>query len=835
MGSVLPTPEGGGSQAGGNGGDVTVSNYGYSTIFTGKDFSRGIHAQSIGGGGGNGGDVLNYTGGIQVSASYAMGGRAGGGGAGGEVNIYSGDGSYIGTYGKQAHAIYAQSVGGGGGSGGSTANWNVTIGDVIEDFPSLSFGMSVGGSGGDGGHGGVAGVTSGATIETAGFRSYGIFAQSVGGGGGDGGNSMTGAIAFDAFSLTMSLGGNGGGGGNGNIVSVNNNGSIRTGGNFAYGILGQSVGGGGGSGGNSTTFQLDAGIMPHLDDFLLIAPDYSFSLSVGGSSSGGGHGGAVNIASTGPITTYGGFAHGILAQSVGGGGGSAGDATTIEVAAGINPSEVLPFTRSMKGDNVMVLGGRGGAGGNGGLVAVQNLGDITTAGGFATGILAQSVGGGGGTSGSSIKDEYSLINPLGSSMILRGGSGASGNGSNVSVTNSARITTNGVFSHGILAQSIGGGGGFGGISEVSGISSLGFGAGARGVFAQNTGFGVGFAGSIGGSGSSGAVNVTHTGSITTFGNQSHGILAQSAAGTGTAGAVTVTVASSVIANGTDSDGIHAQSTGGTGRGNISITNGGVVQGGSGAGVGVNIDGGANNTLTNMGSGTISALSGKAIAGGIGNDTIVNYGSVVGSVQLGAGANAFQNKAGARFDAGQFVDLGVGNALINDGIFSPGGAGTILGTTVFGDFVQSDIGILEIDIGGFSAGLFDSIDITGALIGGTAGDGSSSPGGTIRFSFLSGYDIFAGLDPGERMVFEFLDVEGSPGFLSASLFSYEFLGNTSGFQFDVFLSAGGLYLEALYAVPAPDTLFLALLGLICVGWHVRRRDASSLRLIRAREK
>ena len=77
-------------------------------------------------------------------------------------------------------------------------------------------------------------------------------------------------------------------------------------------------------------------------------------------------------------------------------------------------------------------------------------GNIATEGNFANGIVAQSIGGGGGTNGSRIVDEYGLVNPLGTSTTtLRGRSSASGDGGAVTVENSANITTQGGFAHGI--------------------------------------------------------------------------------------------------------------------------------------------------------------------------------------------------------------------------------------------------------------------------------------------------------------------------------------------------------------------------------------------------
>ncbi len=807
--------QGGDSAPGGQGGQVSVDS-GDTSIITAGALSHGIHALSVGGGGGSGGNVLNLTGGIQFSMSYGVGGRGGGGGDGGLVDLTSG--SQVTTEGEHAHGLYAQSVGGGGGSGGNAVSWSATIG-VVDQFPAISAAINLGGTGGDGGRSGAVAVDSTGDVLTSGFRSYGILAQSVGGGGGDGGNSMAGTIAVNSLTVSMAVGGAAGGAGNGDSVSLNSGGKTTTEGDFSYGILAQSVGGGGGAGGNSTTLMADIGIMLSWKD-LLPSPDITLGVSVGGDSGSGGGGGSVVVDNAGYIDTMGEFSHGIVAQSVGGGGGAGGDSTSVLVQLSTNPTDYLEFLDFMRVQSNIVLGGSGGAGGDGDAAGVQNSGDIVTEGNFATGILAQSIGGGGGANGSVTADTYDLLNMTGSDMVLRGNSGGSGDGDAVTVENSANITTQGGFAHGIVAQSVGGGGGFAGISEDAGVSTLSFGAGAGGVFAENTyGFGVGFAGSAGGSGAAGAVNVTHTGSILTLGDGSHGILAQSAAGSGLAGPVTVTVGSEVIARGADCDGIHAQSVGGGGRGDIAVNIlGGTIQGGSGTGAGVNLDGGAANTLSN--SGSISALSGTAILGGIGDDRIDNYGTVIGGVNLGGGSNVFNNNLTGRLDSGTLIDLGEGNTFTNAGVLSPGGSGTILDTLLVGDLLQLGTGILEIDVGGFAPGTFDTLSVTGLFSGESDPLALSRPTINICFSFLSSFDLASEIAAHESLAFQFLSA-GSVGSLPMS---YRFSGCPEGFYYSVFWDNESLYLRASNTIPSPGALLLTSIGLGFLGW--RRRKVSS---------
>ena len=800
---------GGASTLGGQGGQVHIDSADTS-IITAGDFSHGIRAMSVGGGGGSGGNAINYTGGVLFSAGLSLGGQGGGGGNGGQVNLSSA--SQITTQGEYAHGLYAESIGGGGGSGGNAVAWSLGSSIPIPglELPSISTSVSVGGSAGAGGSGQAVTVNSTGDISTSALGSYGILSQSVGGGGGEGGNSTAGTIAINSYAASMAVGGAGGNGGSGDAVQVTSSGNTATQGDFAYGILGQSIGGGGGVGGSSKTLLADIEIMTGWAD--LLSPDLNLTLSLGGKAGGGGGGGGVDIISTGHIDTQGEFAHGILAQSVGGGGGVGGDSTNVDIEVTTNPADYAPFLGFMNVGAKVLLGGSGGGGGDGGAVHVGNQGNIVTEGNFANGILAQSVGGGGGAAGYIHNDIYRFTSAM-SPMELGSAGGGGGDGGDVIVENSGDITTHGGFAHGILAQSIGGGGGFGGISEDGGWGSL-LGTLYNGVSAQNTGFGVGFAGSAGGSGSAGAVSVTHTGSITTLGDMSHGILAQSAAGSGTAGPVTVTLASDITANGMDSDGIHAQSVGGSGRGNISINvGGGTVRGGSGTGAGVNIDGGANNTLTNAGS--ISALSGTAILGGGGNDIVNNNGIVTGSVNLGAGSNAFNNNPAGVFNSGTFIDLGAGNRLTNAGVFSPGGLGAAFNTTLIGDLVQSASGLFEIEIGGFTLGSFDFIDITGTLTGELDALGFPLLTGNINFSFLSGYDIASEIGPGQSMTLQFLNADA--GYIGgfAPTMSYGFLGSPSGFQYNVFQQNTGVYFQAVNTIPSPSAFLLGCIGLGCI--------------------
>jgi uncharacterized protein with beta-barrel porin domain len=246
----------------------------------------------------------------------------------------------------------------------------------------------------------------------------------------------------------------------------------------------------------------------------------------------------------------------------------------------------------------------------------------------------------------------------------------------ITVNSTGNILTAGAFSHGIVAYSTGGP-----VTVVS-TGNIGTGSGAsNGIVVSALG----------------AVNVTSTGNITAAGPLSAGIRAYSG------GAVTITSTGNITT--ADPSAIFAQSSGGP----IAIAiKSGMVSGGSG-GAGVDFVGGTNNTLTNMG--TVTALSGLAITGDTGNNTVNNFGTVIGNVTLGTGVNAFNNMAGGVFNPGATVNLGAGNVLTNAGTLSPGGAGVIQTTALTGNLVQSATGRLLTDIN-IVGGTSDRVNASG---------------------------------------------------------------------------------------------------------------------------
>ena len=132
--------------AGSSGGSVTVYNYGnIATYSTGNGIgdasslgSAAIFAQSVGGGGGNGGEANGWV---------SVGGVGGGGGSGGNVFLVN-DGN-LATSANFSQGILEQSIGGGGGNGGSAGAFGI------------GGSLGIGGKGGNGGNGGNVSLTAG--------------------------------------------------------------------------------------------------------------------------------------------------------------------------------------------------------------------------------------------------------------------------------------------------------------------------------------------------------------------------------------------------------------------------------------------------------------------------------------------------------------------------------------------------------------------------------------------------------------------------------------------------------------------------------------------------
>ena len=701
---------GGSGDTGGAGGQVDVDNQGH--IETLGDAAHGIYAKSQGGGGGNGAIALSIdaTDGGRLSTEtvnplVSIGGLGGDGGIGGRVTVTN-SGTIV-TQGKDSHGILAQSVGGGGGNASLGVTLSLDVSSlVLANAVSALIGAKGGGKGGKGGeviinqtgnitvlgegaqavvaesiNGGGGGLVvdldkirstlkntipglhllgrttsqvrrtaavapgdpliefrlgasdtsdmaaSNASMFTSGnFGAAGNFSAgasiaSIGGGGGNSFFKTTLGSDYDSatpdeydapVNLSFALGGELGLNNTGATATINHAGNLVTNGAFAPGLLMQSIGGGGGR--------------SALD---LTAPEYTFAgqlnFSLGAENGDGNYAGGAVSSVSGAIATTGDFAPGVIAQSIGGGGGLA--------------RARLDLTHLNFVDQAISLGSISELGGYAGDLSFDLSGGITTLGARSIGLLAQSVGAGGGLFQSSGAP---------SAEVTLGGDGASsGAGGNLNINNVGVVQTIGDGAHGVLLQSIGGGGGVISTDATSVTFS---------VRSNNTGNG-------------GGLVFNQSGNIMTFGAGANGLILQSlgggggwvdgtfadtAGGIGRGGSIDFSVSGSVFAAAENSTAVFAQSSGSLGGGNILGTLTDMIRGGSGSGYGLWVDGGLSNAVSSAGS--ISAVSGQAIGASYGDDYILNTGLVIGNVDLGAGANAFDNAADASFVAFNTIDL-----------------------------------------------------------------------------------------------------------------------------------------------------------------------------------
>ena len=617
----------GGFGAGGGQANTVTVDATADLMATGKN-ARGIFAQSVGGGGGDGG--LNISGAVSYSKSttppalvFGMGGFGGAGNISSDVDVTHA-GTVL-TSGADGHGIFAQSIAGGGGNGGLNVSTALILSDDDDSggFKDISLTAGMGGHGGTGADAGDTSVNSIGNITTEGDAARGIFAQSIGGGGGNGGMNFTGNIAQKSSLATVGIGGFGAGGGNAGDASVFRGnadtvaGKITTNGIGAIGIESTSIGGGGGDAGLNLVAAVslagdgdDSGDggddgdngdeRPHpkhtgVDPEVFTNYDkvldelegrekkdkkdeeqkkdesgFAVQVAIGGSGGGAGDGGNAIVSNFGDVETQGKQSHGILAQSIGGGGGNAAANIAITYLRGDSLNRGLNFA----------LGGAGGDGGSGSTVLVDHDGIVETQGADSYGIIAQSVGGGGGNASAFINKQKGDMSKLDISIGRLGGTG--GEGGDVTLNSNGTVVTRGNRSWGLIAQSIGNGGGNSSATTISGTV-----AGEKGTADRGASLSIGLEGGVGGS--AGDVDLTAQGFVVTEGNAAHAIFAQSVGGGGgnggdagatsanasislggsggeggTGGAVDVINAAEVRTLGASSYGLIAQSIGGGG-------------------------------------------------------------------------------------------------------------------------------------------------------------------------------------------------------------------------------------------------------------------------------
>jgi len=570
-GAFLGVALGGYGGGGGTGGSVTVTNTG--TIQSSHDRAVAIAAQSIGGGGGDGGSATAIAAGTGLTFTLAAGGSGGNGGNAGAVDLTHGSSAAIRTGnnfvnstniwvdghvpGQFSTGILAQSIGGGGGHGAHAFAVSATAGEL-----ALAVATAFGGSGGAGGHGGAVTVDAEGSILTQGIHAAGIVAQSIGGGGGSGGSTVAASGSFGELSgnVDVSLAGGGGTGGSGSDVSVAANGSITTNGEVSAGVIAQSISGGGGNGGNA------------LDSTTSVSKtSVNVGVALGGIGGNSETAGAVSVImqSANGIRTYGQNSAGVIGQSIGGGGGNGGSIHSYAFSA--------QFGDGTAAQALLDIGGSGGAPGNGGAAShVMGPGSfIETWGSNSNGALLQSIGGGGGSGGqvfavsTGISAQGDISPEAGTNPddgkgttvkagVSLGGKGTrGGDGGDATLTfNNSTVTTYGLRSVGLTIQSIGGGGGNGGnVRSFSAVTTVPTSVGelkSRLVnnlspfsstnvkYPSNVNLTVDLGGKSGSGGNGGAVQALLAGgTISTSGNQSHGLVSQSVGGGGGTGGASV--------------------------------------------------------------------------------------------------------------------------------------------------------------------------------------------------------------------------------------------------------------------------------------------------------
>ena len=798
---------GGNGGSGGRSGEVTGSFDTVQVQTSGRN-ATGVLVQSVGGGGGNGG--FTVAGAASASSaggavSVGIGGNGGSGGTAGNVRAELRDGSVY-TLGDQSTAVVVQSIGGGGGNGGFTVSGALSAGQAAG---SVSVGL--GGSGGSGNTAGSAFALIDQDVQTDGDGSLGVLVQSVGGGGGNGGFNVSGALAASAsgsLAVSVGLGGNGGQGGNAAAATLDKRGSTLTRGDAATGLVAQSIGGGGGNGGFNVSAGLAASgggsgavsvglggsggsggsagvvtldqlgqVLTEGDEATAILAQSigggggnggfnvagtlaasggaggSVSVGLGGSGGAGGSAAAVTVGSAGTVATRGDNSHAILAQSVGGGGGNGG----FNVSAGISAT-------GGGGASVAVgLGGNGGSGASAGKVTVTQAGQVGTDGDGSIGILAQSVGGGGGNGGFNVSGGLSASGGVGGSISVGlGGSGGDGAVAGaVTVDNTGLVLTQGAGSHAILAQSVGGGGGNGGFVVSGGVTASGSGGLNVSVGLGGRGGSGASAGDVSASAVAGAATGTAADgrALATQGDAASGLVAQSIGGGGGNGGFAVQggLTASGGPSATVSIGLGGNGGSGGSAGSVRGATEGLVSTEGDDSIGVLLQsiggGGGNGGFNVTGSATATAGAGGALSVGLGGNggSAGRAGAVTGSVtgsSLHDGYAVITQGKQASAVVAQSIGGGGGNGgfVVSGALTASGSNSASIGVGVGGRGGSgNDAGTVHVDVDGHVQTDGDgALGILQQSIGGGGGNGGLTVAGSLNAAMSNGGSIAIGI-------------------------------------------------------------------------------------------
>ena len=407
--------------------------------------STGILAQSIGGGGGFIGlhDSGEYR--IGLGSSFSTGINESG-----SVNITNQ--SNVVTKGDNSAALVAQSIGGGGGS--------ISV-DLTDASSPISL-LTLGSADADSTNSGLLEVASQSNLQTAGVGSPSLLLQSIGGGGGavqtlsdsSATNIQLGVdvVLINSKSLASS--------GSINFTS-NSNSLISTAGDFSAAAIIQSIGGGGGWAliNSQVGTALGAGVLNDAHNSLDATV---FNKTFYGVATGG----PVTADVSGTIQTTGSTSPGFVVQTIGGGGGYAGNSDGFAQLGGYYRDSTIGISGSS--NELMPIACQFGSCSEGTVdqaVLVDIDGRLLTTGSTSPVMLVQAVGGGGGRLGTiggnatlGIKSGTGLMQAEGGSVRVVSNAGAS-------------LSSIGNDSAALVVQSIGGGGGS--VNSIGGNATLG--------------------------------------------------------------------------------------------------------------------------------------------------------------------------------------------------------------------------------------------------------------------------------------------------------------------------------------------------------------------------
>jgi uncharacterized protein with beta-barrel porin domain len=390
-----------------------------------------------------------------------------------------------------------------------------------------------------------------------------------------------------------------------------------------------------------------------------LPPGTIVTVAFDGGAGNGSDGGPVNVTleSGASIHTSGTNSYGVLAQSVGGGGG-----VIVAGPTNVNPNNLFTHAQDTPG---------GGLGTDGGSINVNTapLTQIVTTGPGAVGILAQSIGGGGGIING--MDTLVLTNVPTNSPTNRQ---QTGQGGDITIYSDTEITTSGPNAHGIFAQSVGQGGG---VVGSSGGADEGYLFGGNGTFDV--------CGPHGTVHCTGDVSVyLNGGAITTSGSGSYGVYIDSQGNGSNNALLDVNAYARITAAGNAAAAVFLN---GAGSNTINVAADGVID--------------ASQSQSDV---AITSFSNRKAS-------IDNKGTITGTVTVGVGST-FDNEAGATLNAGPTINLGTGGVLTNNGTLSAGASGKIANTVVTGNLVQGAAGTLIVDMN-LSTGAADQITVNGS--------------------------------------------------------------------------------------------------------------------------